>query len=382
VISDTGSFDASVIQLTDYVPAYSCPAGGGGDGKTGGGTNCLDNVGVNVAIMAVAESREVHTDGGGSDYPKNAIAVLASATTTVNDSPQYSFYGTNGIIFNSGSVLIGTNDVAGVADNMSDAMLNLSGAEDMTGVDYVMRVVRGNSEPTFVMKKNGAVGISTVASDVAVADEVMSYTGGGHDSYHLGLGTPNGDASYMFFNNSDTGYGADEGVLMGMGGSKEMIFFNRENNYAAWAVNNSYKMRLETDGDLHVTGDVIGYSSTPSDIRLKTNIRPLSSSLDTICKLNGIKFDWKYKKDTEFTNQLGLIAQEVEKVVPEVVQEKQLPFYASSSISYDATGKEERDDDTKEYKIVNYEQLVPHLIESIKELKLEIDDLKNKLGNK
>jgi hypothetical protein len=98
--------------------------------------------------------------------------------------------------------------------------------------------------------------------------------------------------------------------------------------------------------------------------------------------LNGIKFDWKYKKDTEFTNQLGLIAQEVEKVVPEVVQEKQLPFYASSSISYDATGKEERDDDTKEYKIVNYEQLVPHLIESIKELKLEIDDLKNKLENK
>jgi hypothetical protein len=144
--------------------------------------------------------------------------------------------------------------------------------------------------------------------------------------------------------------------------------------------NGTHRFKMEDDGDFHADGDVIAYSSAVSDIRLKTNIKPLSSSLATICKLDGIKYDWKYRDDKD---QLGLIAQQVEKHVPEVVVEKQLMGYVSSSKVYD----EETDiwttnwDETK-YKVVRYEQLVPHLVESIKELKAEIDELKSKLGDK
>jgi hypothetical protein len=141
-----------------------------------------------------------------------------------------------------------------------------------------------------------------------------------------------------------------------------------------------HELQLQSDGDLHINGDVIAYSSTTSDIRLKKNIRPLSSSLETICKLDGIKFDWKYRDDKDI---IGLIAQQVEKFVPEVVKEKQLPMYASSSyIDTSDDGVQDHVYDETLYKTVRYDQLVPHLIESIKELKLEIDELKIKLENK
>jgi hypothetical protein len=123
---------------------------------------------------------------------------------------------------------------------------------------------------------------------------------------------------------------------------------------------------LQHDGDLHVDQDIIAFSSTTSDRRLKTNIRALSSSLETVCKLEGVRYDWKHRPET---NQLGVIAQQVELHVPEVIHETTLPFYAPDK------------NDTTIYKTVRYEMLVPHLIESIKELKAEIDTLKLRLGD-
>ena len=124
------------------------------------------------------------------------------------------------------------------------------------------------------------------------------------------------------------------------------------------------RMILQNDGDLHVASDIIAFSSTTSDRRLKTNIRALSSSLETVCKLEGVRYDWKHRPET---NQLGVIAQQVEQHVPEVIHETKLPFYAPNE-----------DDDTI-YKTVRYEMLVPHLIEAIKELKAEVDELKSRL---
>ena len=141
----------------------------------------------------------------------------------------------------------------------------------------------------------------------------------------------------------------------------------------------AFEMRLEGNGDLHVDGDVIAFSTTTSDIRLKTNIRPLAGSLDIICKLEGVKFDWKYRDEKD---QIGLIAQEVEKQIPEAIKEGQLPFYASSSIEIDDEGKPNTITSKELYKTINYDMVVPHLIESIKTLKSEIDQLKIKLENK
>jgi hypothetical protein len=114
---------------------------------------------------------------------------------------------------------------------------------------------------------------------------------------------------------------------------------------------------MEADGDFHADANVIAHSTTVSDERLKENIEKIENATDKISQLNGYTFN--YKKDGR--KGAGVIAQEVEKVLPSAVMEKQLPL---------------KMDDGVAYKIVEYDQIIGLLIESIKELKQEINSLK------
>lgn len=126
-------------------------------------------------------------------------------------------------------------------------------------------------------------------------------------------------------------------------------------------------MRLENDGDLHVEGDVIAYSSTISDERLKDNVLTIDGALDKVCKLRGVEYTWNTgsRKDTR---DLGVIAQEVEQVIPEIVREKKMPLIG--------------EDSEETYKTVDYEKLTAVLIEAVKELKAEVADLKQQINEK
>jgi hypothetical protein len=123
-------------------------------------------------------------------------------------------------------------------------------------------------------------------------------------------------------------------------------------------INNSNEFRFEADGDFHADGNVIAYSTTISDERLKEDIKPITGALDKVSQLNGYTFT--YKADGK--ESAGVIAQEVEKVLPSAIQESTLPL---------------KTDDGVEYKTVQYDQLHGLLIEAIKELKAEIEELKN-----
>lgn len=102
----------------------------------------------------------------------------------------------------------------------------------------------------------------------------------------------------------------------------------------------------------------------PSDQKAKTNIVELESSLDKIISLKGVSFDWNPDVvptlAAEQGRQIGLIAQEVEKVVPEIV----------------GTTKADGND----LKTVKYENLVALLIEGMKEQQQQIEDLKQRVS--
>ena len=124
-------------------------------------------------------------------------------------------------------------------------------------------------------------------------------------------------------------------------------------------------------------GDV---TANASDIRLKTNIRNIDSPLEKISKINGVYFNWNDKakvladKDTE-TNQVGLIAQEIQEAFPEIV--KAAPFDVEFDDENSLPGKNKYKSKSGEnYLTIQYEKMVPLLVECIKELKLEIDELK------
>jgi hypothetical protein len=121
-------------------------------------------------------------------------------------------------------------------------------------------------------------------------------------------------------------------------------------------------VRIDSSQDAHFDQDVIAFSTTPSDIRLKENFKKIENGLDVVNKLEGHTFNWK--KGGERLSA-GFKAQEVEKILPHLVDEKKLPLKA---------------DDDKEYKILRYEEMIPYLVEAIKEQQQQINELKEKLN--
>ena len=140
-------------------------------------------------------------------------------------------------------------------------------------------------------------------------------------------------------------------------------------NSTAYATNMTVTTHLQvggtttmntTAGRIDATNDVVAYAT--SDRRLKENIKPIEHALDKVERINGVNFDWKELDEEGIKNihgnkghDIGVIAQEIEKVLPDAVTTRD-----------------------SGYKAVNYEKIVPLLIEAIKEQQIQIDQLKRK----
>jgi hypothetical protein len=122
------------------------------------------------------------------------------------------------------------------------------------------------------------------------------------------------------------------------------------------------QLLLDKDGKLTVTNDVVAYGS-PSDISLKTNIKPLENSLDKIMKLQGVSFTWKENTSENnligIKDDIGFIAQQVQEILPDLVRKND-----NSLLSLRDKG------------------ITALLVEAIKELKTEVEDLKYLLSQK
>jgi len=78
-----------------------------------------------------------------------------------------------------------------------------------------------------------------------------------------------------------------------------------------------------TTSSLTVIGDVVAFG-TPSDISFKENIKPIENALDKVEKLQGVTFDWKESESIlDIKEDIGFIAQDVQKVLPELVRENE-----------------------------------------------------------
>jgi hypothetical protein len=115
-----------------------------------------------------------------------------------------------------------------------------------------------------------------------------------------------------------------------------------------------------TTGEIRATNNVTAYFS--SDARLKENVVPIANALNKLSQIRGVTFDWtqeeidrKGGEDGYFVRKhdVGVIAQEIEAVLPEVVGDRQDGF-----------------------KAVKYDRIVALLIEAVKELQAEVEELK------
>lgn len=110
--------------------------------------------------------------------------------------------------------------------------------------------------------------------------------------------------------------------------------------------------KLSITGDLRVSGVTTSQDfDSLSDINFKTDIQKVQNALNLVENLEGVRFVWK----SDNKPSVGVIAQQIEEYIPELVH-------------------------TSEYKTVNYNGLIGVLIEAVKELKKEVEELKEKIN--
>jgi hypothetical protein len=125
------------------------------------------------------------------------------------------------------------------------------------------------------------------------------------------------------------------------GGSTD-LFLSPGGNVRIGTAGTAVAAKLQVGGDIRATGEVVAYAA--SDKNLKDNIQKIESPLEIISKIGGYTFDWNKNQQTYTGKDYGVIAQEIEEVMPELVITRE-----------------------SGYKAVNYEKIIPLLIESIKE---------------
>jgi len=108
-------------------------------------------------------------------------------------------------------------------------------------------------------------------------------------------------------------------------------------------------------GPVHFCDDVVAFYGQTSDLALKENVTTLENPLAKVMGIRGTEYDWKEGNRNYQGHDIGVIAQDVEKVLPEAVSTKP--------------------DGTKG---VHYNKLIPLLIEAVKDLSQQVDDIKDK----
>lgn len=132
------------------------------------------------------------------------------------------------------------------------------------------------------------------------------------------------------------------------------------NNIGTGINRNATDYEFEVEGDIGLTGTIYGLS----DRRMKKNITNLQPVLNLLMQLNPVRYQFKDTEEAEYN--IGFIAQEVEEIFPDLVGE------------FTSTNEEE----IETLKAVKYMELIPILVEAIKEQQKEIDELRSLIENK
>ncbi|MGI4875558.1 MAG: tail fiber domain-containing protein [Janthinobacterium lividum] len=343
------------------------------------------NVGIGISgpTQALEVAGQVFSNTGGFRFPDNTVQTTAAATTTAGNGltktgSNVTLGGTlsgattiaqggNAFSLTGGNVGIGTSSPATTLDvrttdgsaaltvgstgNTDGALYlgnpshglkrNYSAGNDVglyTTAANLYLSANGTSTSQFVLLNNGNVGIGTApGAKLHVAGTVKI---DGTNTLEFGAGISGKET-----NAGKIGYHAFSGDALDIIG-------------AGTAANGNRLIRFYCENGASFNGQVNApgfYNS--SDARFKINIRPLGGALASVLALRGVRYEWNAlgvaHGGRAGAGQVGLIAQEIEKIYPELV----------------STGPDG-------YKAVNYAQLTPVLIEALKEQQAQIEALK------
>jgi len=325
-------------------------------GAVGGGTTINNNADNRIITgSSTAETLEAETDltyTGGS----------GSVGTLEKLSSHLELKAANELMLNAGS----------------DGTINFQDA----GSTYARLIQDSNSDVIFSqitadkdIKFNGVDGSATITA--LTLD--MSDAGNAYFNNKVGIGTttPNthgysyaedlvikagastSDGAGLSINSLGRQYGVIS--FLDNAGAAGEIFYDHTSNYLYFKTAAVSRWSLDNAGNMIASGNVTAFGSV-SDERLKENIEVIKNPIEKVKKLKGVTFIYKKNKK----KGTGLIAQDLEKVLPEAV-------YTSETIADKKEGEE-----SEEHLAIRYGNTVGLLVEAIKELEARIKELENK----
>ena len=305
------------------------------------------------------------------DEPTNSLRLMnnvnidASNNVGIGKAPSSYGLDVNGSIqsTNSGGtsgVLLNSSGAIEIANTGTEAYIDFKNA---IGDDYDIRVQATTAGDFEVLKSGSVNNLFTVKTNGSVGVGIDLPT----DKLHVADGTvrsewtaPAADVEAFRGQSSDTSV-----TMLHLQNSTGNVQFRKDNGFSSIRLsdasdlrfyhNNVWKYQFQADGDFVATGDITAFGSL-SDKNLKENIENIPNALEKVSQLNGVTFNYIGSKES----MTGVIAQEVQEVLPEVIYE-----------TVDNTREDGR------ALAVRYGNMVGLLIEAIKELKVEIEDLKN-----
>lgn len=314
-------------------------------------TGLLSLTGVGNAGASVnLDNRYVQTDTNTTNFNVKANTgtstnISAGETVTFQQGGATTI-SRSGNTFTISSTDTNTNSV----DYINGASFNsATGVISLTGV--------GNAGATVDI--DGRHALNTI--DLAAGNGL---TGGGdlttNRTFNVGAGTGISVASDTVGLASDQRLGSGLSIYAG-GADTYVRYQDGATAYHRFYLNAVEEMRLTSNGQLDVDQNIVAYSTTvTSDRRFKKDDAPLENCLDKVLALQGKSYTWNEKSRREGKEDIGLIAQEVQAVIPELVEE--VPTF--------------KGEENETHLTVDYAKLSVYLLEAVKELKAEVDTLK------
>ncbi len=317
--------------------------------------------------------------GGRENIAANAYS--CSFGQNNNSLALYSFTcGTNNSAYGIAASVFGSNNIAYGDNSFVFGSQCITGSGPESGGDNSLAfgesaIATGNSSLSFGYQTETkglyslATGENTETRSSARSAAVFGNSTTAYGNFSLAGGfntkarsyaeTVFGKYNHSIGNNSGTWIETDVLFAIGNGTSTDesnalVILKNGNTGIGLGQSTPTYLLEVGNNGD--GTEAIANAWQTFSDIRLKKDFKIIESPIEKLKMLNGYYYFWKNGEDK--SKQIGVIAQEVEKVLPEIVTENK-------------TG----------YKSVDYSKLTPLLIEAVKEQETEIEKLRKKNNN-
>jgi len=304
-VNSTGINVVGIVTATSFT--------GSGSGITGlTNSNLSGTAGITNANLANSTISGVALGSSLNTLTMNTSGTGLSGSTTYNGSGASTFTVTsNATSANTASAIVARDASGNFIAGTITASLNgtASNANTLDSIDST----------------------SFLRSDAA--DQKTSGNLRFNDSIQLNFGT--GDDAEMFCDGSN--------LYLDLNSSGVTSWIVRD------GTTNKFTFARST-GTFTATGDI----SSSSDVRLKTNIKTLTNSLEKILSIRGVEYD---RIDLDGKHQIGVIAQEIEEIAPELVSE-----------------------DENGFKSVSYGNITALLIEAVKELSAKVKELESKIS--